>query len=160
MLSETMISRLERQGYGDMNLSELERIENVLRLLPGVCAVLIGAATVAASSTFMYLLMFLALTSAAQPNHPLEMLYNRLSRSSNAPQIPPNRIPRRAGCAVGAALLYFAGYSFALSHMMSGYAIGSTIFIIAAIKAVTGYCPIAHILYLANPAIVTRRTLI
>jgi hypothetical protein len=108
----------------------------------------------------MYLLMAVALMSATLPNHPLEILYNSVSRLSGALQIPPNRIPRRAACAVGAVFLYAAGQSFALHDMASGYAIGSAIVIIAAIKAITGYCPVAHLLYLANPAIVTRRKFI
>jgi hypothetical protein len=160
MLSARTLLRLERQGYGDMNLSEMERIENVLRLLPGACAVLIGAATAAGSSTFMYLLMMVAFMSAALPNHPLEILYNSVSRLSRPQQIPPNRIPRRAGCAVVAVFLYAAGHSFVLNCMASGYTIGSALVVIAAIKAVTGYCPVAHLMYLANPAIVTRRNFI
>lgn len=157
MLSERRKQHLVQQGYGDLAASELEVIAPWLRLYPGLCALLIVMATLMASPTFMYGLAMIALVSTLYKHHPFDVIYNVVvAPMLKTPHLPPNRIPRRAACAVATLGLGLAGYLLSHGHVGAGQLVGGMVGIAATIKATTDYCPVSHAIYWSSPTMARR----
>lgn len=160
MLSDKRKQRLLRQGYGDLPSGELEAVAPWLRLYPSLCAVLIVFATAVASPALMYALAVIALMSTIFKHHPFDLIYNvAVARALKTPSIPPNRIPRRAACAVATVGLSLAGYLLSSGYVGLGQAVGALVGIAATIKATTDYCPVSDLIYRSSPSAARRTTI-
>lgn len=156
MLAEKHTVRLAQQGFGDLSKDELERLAIWLRILPSGCAMLSALATVSGSSMFFYFLTGIAIFATFYKNHPLEILYNSLiSNFTGTPQLPPNKFPRKAACAIAAVVLATIGLSFSNQEMIVGYMLGGSLTAIATIKSLTYYCPVAHAIWRLRPSLIT-----
>lgn len=161
MLTEKRKERLLQQGYGDLPESELTAIAPWLRLYPAACAVLIVLATAMASPVMMYALAVIALASTVYRHHPFDVIYNvAIAPILTTPRLPPNRIPRRAACAVATVGLGLSAALLSHGHIVLGQLVGAAVGIAATIKATTDYCPVSHMIYRSSPKLATQTKLL
>jgi hypothetical protein len=110
------------------------------RIAPAVCAVGAGIGLVLRSPAVLGLFAATALVGAIAPNHPFEMVYNRLGRSRGRPTLPANRAAKRLGCAIGTVFLGGSAAGYALGADAVGAVLAAVLGITAVFVAVTGIC--------------------
>ncbi len=141
MVSNTVIKRLEMQGFCDLNAATLREVEPWLRFSPALCAVIVAIGTVLSSEWLLIALAPLAALGAVLPFHPFDLIYNLgVSRVTGTGPLPPNGAPRRFACGMGAVWIAATAASFAWGPAALGYALGGAFAAVATLVATTHFC--------------------
>ena len=102
-LSPTIRSRLETQGYVDVDERTLASVEPWLRWSPALCTTVMAIGTALGSEWVLWGLAPFAALGAVFPRHPFDYLYNYgLRRFTGTAPLPPNGAPRRFACPTSA----------------------------------------------------------
>ena len=140
-LSPTIRSRLETQGYVDVDERTLASVEPWLRWSPALCTAVMAIGTALGSEWVLWGLAPFAALGAVFPRHPFDYLYNYgLSRLTGTEPLPPNGAPRRFACALATAWLLATGAAFAADVDILGYVLGGLLTAVAALVSTTHFC--------------------
>lgn len=151
-------SWLQMQGYEGLSDEDLEEIALWTRFSPALCMVTAIVGTALASTWVLGALAVTAALGALLPAHPFDAIYNYgIRRVTGARALPPNGMPRRFACVVGAVWLAAAVIAFASGATAVGYVAGALFVCVAGVLAVAGFCIPSFIFRACETQIVARR---
>jgi hypothetical protein len=134
-------SWLLMQGYEGLSDSELSEIALWTRFSPALCMITAIIGTALASPWVLGALAVTAALGALLPMHPFDAIYTYgIRRLTGARALPPNGMPRRFACAVGAVWLVAAVIAFASGAASVGYVVGALFVCVAGVLTATGFC--------------------
>ena len=140
-------SRLETQGFVDLDDQTLAQVGRWLRLAPAICATWTAIGTALASPFVLWALVPFAVVGAATRGHPFDVIYNHgIRHMLGTPHLPPYRAPRRFACAVGSVWLTATGLAFYAGLTALGYVLGAGLVAAALTVTLTDFC-IASFIY-------------
>ncbi len=140
-LTPRRIRLLAIQGIDTSKVEELARVAPWLRLAFGVCTLLGGLGTVLASPAILLALTPVAAVAAASPVHPFDLIYNHgIRHLTGTGPLPRRGLPSRFGCGMGAVFLVVSAWLFSAGHMVTGYALGGMLTIVAFLVSATDVC--------------------
>jgi hypothetical protein len=139
--SSTVRSRLEAQGFRNLDDGTLAEIGPWMRWSPAICAVVMAIGTILASPPVLWGLAGIALLGALFPRHPFDLLYNHGVRHLTGTRPLPRHGPqRRFACGVATVWLTGTAFAFHQGAMALGYVLGGAITAVATLVAVTHFC--------------------
>lgn len=146
------------QGYAGLSDAELSDIALWTRFSPALCAITGIVGTALGSPWVLGALGVTAALGALLPAHPFDAIYNYgIRRVVGTRSLPPNAMPRRFACAVGAVWLAAAAIAFATGAAPVGYVLGALFVCVASVLAVTGFCIPSFIFRACETRIIARR---
>lgn len=156
--ARTTRSWLEMQGYTGLSDSELSEIALWTRFSPALCMITAVIGTALASPWVLGALAVTAALGALLPAHPFDAIYNYgIRRAIGTRLLPPNAMPRRFACAVGAVWLAAAVIAFASGAAAVGYVVGALFVCVAGVLTATGFCVPSFIFRACEAQIFGRR---
>lgn len=144
-MARTLTSRTRRlldiQGFDTVEEQRLAEVAPWLRLAFGLCAVLGGIGTAAASPVVLLALAPIAALAAARPVHPFDEIYNHgIRHLTGTGPLPKRGAPSRFACGLGAAWLLVTAWVFSAGHAALGYALGASLTAVALLVSTTDIC--------------------
>lgn len=140
-VSATVRSRLEAQGFRNLDDETLAEIGPWMRWAPAICAPVMALGTIFASPPVLWGLAVIALFGVVFPRHPFDLLYNygvrQLTRTRPLPRHGPQR---RFACGLATVWLAATGLAFHEGAMVLGYVLGGVLTAVAVLVAVTHFC--------------------
>ncbi len=140
-LGAKRLGRLDVQGFDTVDEDLLAQVAPWLRLAFGLCATLAIVGTALASRPVLLTLAGIAFVAALSPVHPFDLIYNLgIRHATGTPPLPRRGPPSRFASGVGALWLIVTVGAFQSSWMILGYALGSTLVLVAILVATTDIC--------------------
>jgi hypothetical protein len=140
-LSARTRRRLEIQGFDTTDERQLAEVAPWLRLAFGLCALLAGVGTAAASPIFLLALAPIAALGAALPVHPFDLVYNYgIRHLTGTGPLPRRGAPSRFACGMGAVWLLVTAGAFSAGHDGVGYVLGGALTAVALLVSTTDIC--------------------
>ncbi|OHA84888.1 MAG: hypothetical protein A2591_01010 [Candidatus Yonathbacteria bacterium RIFOXYD1_FULL_52_36] len=141
-ISPRTCAHLDAQGYTAFSTEEKIRLNLPLRFTPTVCSVGVVVGMVLGSwEVFAVLSIFGILGTIFPKGQPVDVLYNTLFyKLFRTPKLPPAPPQKRFACALGAAFLIGATYSFFVGATTWGYGFGVGYIVAAGLMATTHWC--------------------
>jgi len=156
--STTSRSWLEMQGYTGMSDSAVAELAVWTRFSPALCTITGIVGTALASPWVLGALGVTAALGALLPAHPFDAIYNYgIRRVVGTRSLPPNAMPRRFACAVGAVWLAAAAIAFATGAAPVGYVLGALFVCVGGVLTATGFCIPSFIFRACETRIIARR---
>src|SRR5262245_14710494 len=122
---ETIRTRIEQQGFLNLDNGTLMQINPWLRLSPAICMIWAPIGTLLNSSVMLWALVPFALLVAVLPNHPFDLIYTYVFRNKvNGARLPRYAMPRRFGCVMGVIMLSLAAWGFQTGNTILGNVAG------------------------------------
>ncbi len=151
-------SWLQMQGNEGLRDEDLNQIALWTRFSPALCMITAVIGTALASVWVLGALAVTAALGALLPAHPFDAIYNYgIRRVTGTRALPPNGVPRRFACAVGAVWLAAAVTAFVSGAVLAGYVLGGLFVCVAGVLAATGFCIPSFIFRTCETRIVARR---
>jgi hypothetical protein len=140
-VSAIVRSRLEAQGFRNLDDDALAEIGPWMRWAPAICAPVMAVGTIFASPPVLWGLAAIALLGAVFPRHPFDLLYNYgVRRLTRTRPLPPHGPQRRFACGLATVWLVGTGLAFHEGAMVLGYVLGGVLTAVALLVAVTHFC--------------------
>jgi len=140
-VSASIRSRLEAQGFCDLDDATLGKFAPWLRWSPAICTVVMTVGVAMGSPAVLWTLAAIAFLGALLPFHPFDLLYNHGARYlTGTGPLPRHGTQRRFACGLAAAWLLGTGGAFYLGSDLIGYALGVPLILVAALVSTTHIC--------------------
>jgi Domain of unknown function (DUF4395) len=140
-LTSQTLHRLDVQGFDACQKQRLAEVAPWLRLTFGLCALLAGLGTAAASPILLVALAPIAALGAAFAVHPFDLIYNHgIRHLTGTGPLPTRGAPSRFACGMGAAWLLVTAWAFSAGHAVLGYVLGSMLTAMAVLVSTTDIC--------------------
>lgn len=140
-ISSVVRTRLEAQGFCNLDDATLTELAPWMRWSPALCTVFMAAGTALNSPVVLWSLAATAFAGALLPFHPFDLLYNYGMRFVTGTRPLPNHGPqRRFACGIATAWLLGTGYAFHTGATVVGYALGIPLILVAGLVSVTHFC--------------------
>lgn len=140
-ISSVVRTRLEAQGFRNLDDATLTELAPWMRWSPALCTVFMAAGTALNSPVVLWSLAATAFAGALLPFHPFDLLYNYGMRFVTGTRPLPNHGPqRRFACGIATAWLLGTGYAFHTGATVVGYALGIPLILVAGLVSVTHFC--------------------
>ncbi len=140
-LSGTVRRRLDIQGFDRIKDETLAPVAPWLRLAFGLCALLAGIGTAAASPSVLLVLTPIAFLGAVLPVHPFDLIYNYGIRFvTGTSPLPRRGAPSRFACGLAVVWLIGTIWAFNAGLTFLGYLLGGTMTGIALLVGTTDIC--------------------
>jgi hypothetical protein len=154
-VSASIRSRLEAQGFCDLDAAVLGELAPWLRWSPAICTVVMTVGVAMRSPAVLWSLAAIAFLGALLPFHPFDLLYNYGARYLTGTRPLPHHGPqRRFACGLAAPWLLGTGWAFYVGADMVGYALGVPLILVAGLVSTTHICipsMIYNALFLRTP---------
>lgn len=141
VISSVVRSRLEAQGFCNLDDAILKELAPWMRWSPALCTVFMVAGTALNSPLILWSLAATAFLGALFPFHPFDLLYNygmRFLTGTHA--LPHHGAQRRFACGIATVWLIGTGWAFHTGSMTVGYALGIPLILVAGLVSVTHFC--------------------
>lgn len=149
MVSDSLRSKLEVQGYCNLSEETYDETANWLRLSPAFCLAGVVAGTALASPLILGAMVIFAVPGVLMKHTPPGYFYNYiLRRWTGTRPLPVNGAPRRFACLVATAWLSATAYAFYAGYTNAGYGLGIAMAVVAGLMTFRHYC-IASVIYRA-----------
>lgn len=140
-ISATGRTRIEAQGFLDLDDQTLSQINYWLRLSPAICMVWTAVGTALSSATILWSLVPLAALGAILPGHPFDVLYTYGFRYLvHGPRLPRYPLPRRFACLMATVMLAVAAWGFRAGNPIVGQIVGWSLVAAAFANVSIGFC--------------------
>jgi len=140
-ISATARTRIEAQGFLDLDDRTLSQINFWLRLSPAICMVWVAIGTALSSATILWALVPFALLGALLQGHPFDLLYTYGFRHLvHGPRLPRYPLPRRFACLLATVMVASAAWAFQAGNSMVGHILGWSLVVAAFANVSTGFC--------------------
>ena len=140
-VSSVVRSRLEAQGFCNLDDSTLNELAPWMRWSPAICTVFMAAGTALNSPIILWSLAAIAALGALLPLHPFDLLYNYGMRFLTGTRpLPYQGAQRRFACGIATVWLIGTGWAFHAGSTLIGYALGIPLIVVAGLVSVTHFC--------------------
>lgn len=140
-ISSVVRSRLEAQGFCNLDDATLAELAPWMRWSPVLCTVFMVAGTALNSPLILWSLAAAAFLGMLLPFHPFDLLYNYGMRFVTGTRpLPYHGAQRRFACGIAAVWLIGTGWAFYAGFTLVGYALGIPLISVAALVSVTHFC--------------------
>jgi hypothetical protein len=140
-LNPVLRSRLEAQGFCNLDDATLEEIGPWLRWSPVLCTLVMTAGVLLQSPWLLWGLAAIAFLGVLLPLHPFDLLYNHGMRHLTGTRSLPRHGPqRRFACGIASAWLLATGWAFHAGASTLGFALGVPLILVAALVSITNIC--------------------
>lgn len=134
-------SRLEAQGFCNLDDTILEELAPWMRWSPALCTVVMAAGTALNSPLILWSLAATAFLGMLLPFHPFDLLYNYGMRFVTGTRpLPYHGAQRRFACGIATVWLVGTGWAFHAGFALVGYALGIPLILVAGLVSVTHFC--------------------
>ena len=134
-------SRLEAQGFCNLDDTALNELAPWLRWSPAFCTIFMTVGVALNSSIILWALAGTAFLGALLPFHPFDLLYNYGARYLTGTRSLPNQGPqRRFACGIATVWLIATGWAFQVGAPLLGYLLGVPLIFVAALVSITHFC--------------------
>lgn len=140
-ISVTGRTRIEAQGFLDLDDRTLSQINFWLRLSPAICMVWAAVGTALNSATILWSLVPFAAAGTLLPGHPFDVLYTYGFRHLvHGPRLPRYPLPRRFACLLATVMVAGAAWAFQAGNPLVGHILGWSLVAAAFVNVSTGFC--------------------
>jgi len=140
-VSSVVRSRLEAQGFCNLDDATLSELAPWMRWSPALCTIFMAAGTALNSPVILWSLAATAFLGALLPFHPFDLLYNYGMRFLTGTRALPDQGPqRRFACGIATVWLAGTGWAFHTGVTLVGYALGIPLVLVAGLVSVTHFC--------------------
>jgi hypothetical protein len=134
-------SRIEAQGFLNLDDETVARINYWLRLSPTICMIWTAVGTALQSAAVLWALLPFAVLGALLPGHPFDILYTYgLRYLVRGPRLPRYPLPRRFACLLASIMIAAAAWSFQSGSPVMGQIFGWSVVLAALVNVSTGFC--------------------
>lgn len=134
-------SRLEAQGFCNLDDATLNEVGPWLRWSPSFCAFFMAVGVALNSPIILWALAGTAFLGVLLPFHPFDLLYNYGVRHLTGTRTLPHQGPqRRFACGIATAWLIATGWAFHVDEPLIGYLLGVPLVLVATLVSVTNIC--------------------
>jgi uncharacterized protein DUF4395 len=139
--SEAWINQnLAVQGYC-LTAEESRALRVGLRFPTALCLALVVTGLALQSAALILALVPIGAIAGWTPRHPFDLLWNHGLRHLNgAPELPPNRTPRRHAFKLATVWLLAVGLLFAAGQATAALVLGIVLVGVCALVTITGFC--------------------
>jgi hypothetical protein len=139
--SRTVRSRLDTQGYVDVDDATLKLVAPWVRWSPSICTAIVITGTALGSQWMLWGLAPFAVAGTLMSRHPFDYVYNLVVRRlTGTPPLPRHRAPRRFACGMAAAWTAATGAAFASGEPTLGYVLGGMLAAVGLLVSLTHFC--------------------
>ena len=139
--SSVVRSRLEAQGFCNLDDATLTELAPWMRWSPALCTVFMAIGTALNSPVILWSLAATAFLGVLLPFHPFDLLYNYGVRFlSGTRALPYHGAQRRFACGIATVWLIGTGWAFHAGSALVGYALGIPLVLVAGLVSVTHFC--------------------
>ena len=140
-INSVIRSRLEAQGFCNLDDIALAELAPWMRWSPAICSIITVIGVSLKSPTILWSLASVAFLGTILPFHPFDLLYNYGMRFLTRTRALPNQGPqRRFACGIATAWLVGTGWAFHSGATLVGYALGFSLVCVAGLVSVTHFC--------------------
>lgn len=140
-ISSTVRTRLEAQGFCNLDDATLAELAPWLRWSPAICTLFMAVGTLLNSPLILWSLAVTAFLGMLLPFHPFDLLYNYGVRYVTGTRpLPYHGVQRRFACGIATVWLIATGWAFHAGYTMLGYALGSPLVLVAGLASVSHFC--------------------
>jgi len=139
-MGEWMHSNLEVQGYC-LSREESQRLRVGLRFPTALCLALVLTALALQSAVLTLAMVPIGVVAGWTQRHPFDLIWNHgLRQLTDAPELPPNPLPRRHAFKLATVWLLAVGLLFALDRNTMALLLSGSLIGVCALVTVTNFC--------------------